>query len=138
MDTGSSVSLVREDINTKIVDQQKFTKKCNILSEISKSRVLTKGTFEHDLVIDEDRYSLTWYVVPTSKLRSCDRHRHFGTSFLKVYRRWWCRVPQIGARKLSRPSLEAKGSIQEIKSENQRTYNKGNASFQVNQILYIG
>ncbi|GFS68338.1 peptidase A2 domain-containing protein [Nephila pilipes] len=54
IDTGSSVSLIREDVSTKIVDQQKFTKKCSILSGIGKSHVLTKGTFKHDLVIDED------------------------------------------------------------------------------------
>ncbi|GFT13725.1 retrovirus-related Pol polyprotein from transposon 17.6 [Nephila pilipes] len=66
--TGSSVSLIREDVSTKIVDQQKFSKKCNILSGIGKSYVLTKGTFKHDLVIDEDYYSLTWHVVPTKHL----------------------------------------------------------------------
>ncbi|GFU27645.1 peptidase A2 domain-containing protein [Nephila pilipes] len=68
IDTGSSVSRIREDVSTKIVDQQKFTKKCNILSGIGKSYALTKGTFKHDLVVDEDRYSLTWHVVPTKHL----------------------------------------------------------------------
>ncbi|GFU12309.1 peptidase A2 domain-containing protein, partial [Nephila pilipes] len=65
IDTGSSVSRIREDLSMKIVDQQKFTKKCNILSGIDKSHVLT---FKQDLVIDEDHYSLTWYVVPTKHL----------------------------------------------------------------------
>ncbi|GFT83396.1 transposon Tf2-9 polyprotein [Nephila pilipes] len=59
IDTGSSVSLIREDVSTKIVDQQKFTKKFNILYGIGKSHVLMNGTFKYDLVIDEDRYSLT-------------------------------------------------------------------------------
>ncbi|GFT74765.1 homeotic protein female sterile [Nephila pilipes] len=68
MDTVSSVSLIREDVNTKIVDQQKFSKRCIVLSGIGKSHVLTKGSFEHDLFTDEDRYSLTWYVVPTKHL----------------------------------------------------------------------
>ncbi|GFT44979.1 peptidase A2 domain-containing protein [Nephila pilipes] len=68
IDTESSVSLIREDLSTKTVDQQKFSKKCNILFRIGKSQVLTKGTFKHDLVIDKDRYSLTWYVVSTKHL----------------------------------------------------------------------
>ncbi|GFS82660.1 uncharacterized protein NPIL_700711 [Nephila pilipes] len=68
IDTGSSVSLIFEDVSTKIVDQQKFSKKCNILSGIGKSHVLTKDSFEYNFIIDEDRYSLTWYVVPTKLL----------------------------------------------------------------------
>ncbi|GFU30082.1 hypothetical protein NPIL_656271, partial [Nephila pilipes] len=59
IDTGSSVSRIHEDVSTTIVDQQKFSKKCNILPGIGKSHVLTKGTIKHDLVLDEDRYSLT-------------------------------------------------------------------------------
>ncbi|GFS85206.1 homeotic protein female sterile [Nephila pilipes] len=68
IDTGSSVSLIREDVSTKNVDQQKFSKKCNILSGKGKSHVFTKGTFKYDLVIDEDYYSLTWHVVQTKQL----------------------------------------------------------------------
>ncbi|GFS74126.1 hypothetical protein NPIL_324091 [Nephila pilipes] len=34
IDAGSSVSLIREDVSTKTVDQQKFSKKCNILSPL--------------------------------------------------------------------------------------------------------
>ncbi|GFT83673.1 hypothetical protein NPIL_444571 [Nephila pilipes] len=37
IDTGSSVNLIHEDVNIKIVDQQMFFKKCNILSGIGKS-----------------------------------------------------------------------------------------------------
>ncbi|GFS42734.1 transposon Tf2-6 polyprotein [Nephila pilipes] len=68
MDTGISVSLIREDVSTKIVDQQKFSKKCIVLSGIGKSQVFTKGSFEHNFNIDEDHYSLTWHVVLTEHL----------------------------------------------------------------------
>ncbi|GFT94435.1 transposon Tf2-9 polyprotein [Nephila pilipes] len=68
MDTGSSVSLIREDLSTKIADQQKFSMKCIVLTGIGKSQVLTKGSFEHNFIIDEDHYSLTWHVVPTEHL----------------------------------------------------------------------
>ncbi|GFS39095.1 homeotic protein female sterile [Nephila pilipes] len=68
MDTGSSVSLIQEDVSTKIVDQPKFSKKCIVLLGIGKSQVLTKGSFEHDFVTDEDHYSLTLHVVPTEHL----------------------------------------------------------------------
>ncbi|GFU20763.1 peptidase A2 domain-containing protein [Nephila pilipes] len=68
IDTGSSISFISEDVSIKIVDQQKFTKKCNFLSVIGKSHVLTKGTFKYDLVINEDLYYFTSYVVPTKHL----------------------------------------------------------------------
>ncbi|GFT89122.1 peptidase A2 domain-containing protein [Nephila pilipes] len=70
IDTGSSVtsSLIREDVSTKIVDQQKFYKKCIILSGIGKSQVFTKCSFEHNFIIYEDHYSLTWHIVPTEHL----------------------------------------------------------------------
>ncbi|GFS91362.1 homeotic protein female sterile [Nephila pilipes] len=68
IDTGSLVSLIREEVSTKIVEQQKFSKKCNILFGISKSQVLTKGSFEHNFIIDEDHYSLTWHDVSNEHL----------------------------------------------------------------------
>ncbi|GFU08079.1 transposon Tf2-9 polyprotein [Nephila pilipes] len=68
MDTGSSVSLILEDVSTKIVGQQKFPKKCIVLSGIGKSQVLTKSSFEHNFIIDKDHYFLTWHVVPTEYL----------------------------------------------------------------------
>ncbi|GFT95020.1 uncharacterized protein NPIL_354051, partial [Nephila pilipes] len=68
MDTGSSISLILEDLSTKIVDQQRFSKKCIVLSGIGKSQVLMKGSFEHNFIIDEDHYSLTGHVVPIKHL----------------------------------------------------------------------
>ncbi|GFS94140.1 transposon Tf2-8 polyprotein, partial [Nephila pilipes] len=95
IDTSSSVSLIREAVSMKIVNQQKLSKKYNVPSGIGESHVLTKDSFEHDLVLDKYPYSLTWYVVPTKQLnRSCHRHRRFITSFFKVHRRWY-KVAQI-------------------------------------------
>ncbi|GFT49329.1 transposon Tf2-9 polyprotein [Nephila pilipes] len=68
MGTGSSVSLILEDASTKIVDQQKFSKKCIVVSGIGKSQMLKKGSFEHNFIIDEDNYSLTWHVVSIEHL----------------------------------------------------------------------
>ncbi|GFT61077.1 hypothetical protein NPIL_148541, partial [Nephila pilipes] len=34
MDTGNSVSLIRKDVCTKVVDQQKFSKKCIVITGI--------------------------------------------------------------------------------------------------------
>ncbi|GFT55281.1 transposon Tf2-6 polyprotein [Nephila pilipes] len=129
IDTGSSGSLIREVVSTKIVDKEKFSKKCNILSGIGKPHVLMKGTFKHNLVIDEDRYSLTWHVVPT-------KHLYFeaiiGTDILEQA---YLKFTEGGVEfykykggnyqdKNESIRPEAIGSIQEIKSENQRTYNK--------------
>ncbi|GFT28031.1 transposon Tf2-6 polyprotein [Nephila pilipes] len=50
IDTGSLISLIHEDVSKKIVDQQKFSKKCIVLSGIGKSQMLKKGSFEHDLI----------------------------------------------------------------------------------------
>ncbi|GFS53275.1 peptidase A2 domain-containing protein [Nephila pilipes] len=128
-DTCSSVSLIREDVSTKIVDHHKFSKKFNNLSGKGKSQVFTKGTFKHDLVIDEDRYSLTWYVVLIKHLnfeaiigrdileQASLMFTEEGVEFFKYEGK------NYQDQKVSiRP--EAKGSIEEIKSENYRTYNK--------------
>ncbi|GFT09867.1 peptidase A2 domain-containing protein [Nephila pilipes] len=129
IDTGSSVSLLREDVSTKIVDQQKFSKKYNILSEIGKSHVLTKCTFKHDLVTDEDCYSLTWHVART-------KHPNFVAIIVTdILEQASLKFTEDGVefhkfkgknyqdhKESIRP--EAKVGIQEIKSENHRTYNK--------------
>ncbi|GFT72206.1 transposon Tf2-9 polyprotein [Nephila pilipes] len=129
IDTGSSVSFICENVSTKIVDQQKFSNKYNILSGIGKSNVLTKGSFKHDLVIDEDCYSLTWYVVPTKHLNF---EAIIGTDILEQAS---LKLTEEGVefhkyegknyqdqKESIRP--EAKGSIQEIKPKKQRTYKK--------------
>ncbi|GFT14375.1 hypothetical protein NPIL_134051 [Nephila pilipes] len=79
-DTGCSVSLIHEDASTKIADKQKFSKKCNFLSGIGKSQVLTKGSFEHDFAKDDFRQ-----VNQAIKFLSQQWYRYFGTSFFKVH-----------------------------------------------------
>ncbi|GFU07900.1 retrovirus-related Pol polyprotein from transposon 17.6, partial [Nephila pilipes] len=129
IDTGSSVSLIREDVSAKIVDQQKFSKKCNILSGKGILHVFTKGTFKHDLVIDENHYSITWYVVPTKHLYfeaiiSTDILEQASLKFTEEgveFHKYEGKNYQDQKESI-RP--EAKGSIQDIQSENQRTYIK--------------
>ncbi|GFT66520.1 hypothetical protein NPIL_683821 [Nephila pilipes] len=39
-------------------------KTISTLINTGNSQILTKGSFEHDFVIDEDRYPLTWHALP--------------------------------------------------------------------------
>ncbi|GFW18022.1 transposon Ty3-G Gag-Pol polyprotein [Trichonephila clavipes] len=68
--TGSTVSLIREDVSTKIVDHSRLSKISTVLYSLGQTEVITKGSlsFEHDFVLDKDQYSLTWHVVPTKQL----------------------------------------------------------------------
>ncbi|GFT41606.1 transposon Ty3-G Gag-Pol polyprotein [Trichonephila clavipes] len=68
IDTGSTVSLIREDISTKIVDNSRLSKTNTVLYGLGQTEVITKGSFEYDFVLNKDQYSLTWYVVPTKQL----------------------------------------------------------------------
>ncbi|GFU00359.1 transposon Ty3-I Gag-Pol polyprotein [Trichonephila clavipes] len=68
IDTGSTVSLIREDVSTKIVDHSRLSKINTVLYGLGQTEVITKGSFEYDFVLDEDQYSLTWHVVPTKQL----------------------------------------------------------------------
>ncbi|GFU70148.1 homeotic protein female sterile [Trichonephila clavipes] len=67
-DTGSTVSLIREDISTQIVDHSRLYKINTVLYGLGQTEVRTKGSFEYDFVLDKDQYSLTWHVVPTKQL----------------------------------------------------------------------
>ncbi|GFY20710.1 transposon Ty3-G Gag-Pol polyprotein [Trichonephila clavipes] len=66
--TGSAVSLIREDVSTKIVDHSRISKINTVLHGLGQTEVITKGSFEYDFVLDKDQYSLTWHVVPTKQL----------------------------------------------------------------------
>ncbi|GFX51821.1 transposon Tf2-8 polyprotein [Trichonephila clavipes] len=68
IDTGSTVSLIREDVSTKIVDYSRLSKINTMLYGLGQTEVITKGSFEYDFVLDKDQYSLTWHVVPTKQL----------------------------------------------------------------------
>ncbi|GFT68545.1 homeotic protein female sterile [Trichonephila clavipes] len=68
IDTGSTVSLIREDVSSKIVDHSRLSKINTVLYGLGKTGVITKGSFEYDFVLDKDQYSLTGHVVPTKQL----------------------------------------------------------------------
>ncbi|GFX97951.1 transposon Tf2-9 polyprotein [Trichonephila clavipes] len=68
IDTGSTVSLIREDVSSKIVDRSRLSKINTALYGLGQTEVITKGSFEYDFVLDKDQYSLTGHVVPTKQL----------------------------------------------------------------------
>ncbi|GFX13788.1 homeotic protein female sterile [Trichonephila clavipes] len=68
IDTGSTVSLIREDVSLKIVDHSRLSKINTVLYGLGQTEVITKGSFEYDFVLDKDQYSLKWHVVPTKQL----------------------------------------------------------------------
>ncbi|GFS72814.1 RVP domain-containing protein [Trichonephila clavipes] len=68
IDTGSTVSLIREDVSTNNVDHSRLSKINTVLFGLGQTEVITKGSFEYDFVLDKDQYSLTWHVVQTKQL----------------------------------------------------------------------
>ncbi|GFW04057.1 RVP domain-containing protein [Trichonephila clavipes] len=68
IDTGSTASLIREDVSTKIVDHSRLSKINTVLYGLGQTEVIAKGSFEYDFVLDKDQYSLTWHVVPIKQL----------------------------------------------------------------------
>ncbi|KAF8790426.1 hypothetical protein HNY73_005448 [Argiope bruennichi] len=68
IDTGSSVTFLREDISKQIIKPSELSRETIILSGLGKSQVKTKGSFRQDIELDEEKYSLIWHVVPTSYL----------------------------------------------------------------------
>ncbi|GFY35083.1 retrovirus-related Pol polyprotein from transposon 412 [Trichonephila clavipes] len=69
IDSGSTVSLLRENTSRRIMDPTKLSKNKMLLTGIGEAQVTTIGSFEHELKIDDENYSLTWHVVPTDKLK---------------------------------------------------------------------
>ncbi|GFW97132.1 RVP domain-containing protein [Trichonephila clavipes] len=63
-----TVSLIREDISTKIVGHSRLSKINTVLYGLGQTEVITKDFFEYDFVLDKDQYSLAWHVVPTKQL----------------------------------------------------------------------
>ncbi|GFT93321.1 retrovirus-related Pol polyprotein from transposon 17.6 [Trichonephila clavipes] len=68
IDSGSTVSLLRENTSRRIMDPTKLSKNKMLLTGIGEAQVTTIGPFEHEFEIDEN-YSLTWHVVPADKLK---------------------------------------------------------------------
>lgn len=68
IDTGSSVTLIREDASRRIIRPSDLSKETIVLSGLGKSQVETKGSFKQEIELDGQKYSLTWHVVPTPYL----------------------------------------------------------------------
>ncbi|GFX44877.1 retrovirus-related Pol polyprotein from transposon 17.6 [Trichonephila clavipes] len=69
IDSGSTVSLLRENTSRRIMDPTKLSKNKMLLTGIGEAQVTTIGSFEHELEIDNENYSLTWHVVAADKLK---------------------------------------------------------------------
>ncbi|GFV77350.1 uncharacterized protein TNCV_2406691 [Trichonephila clavipes] len=69
IDSGSTISLLREKTSRRIMDPTKLSKNKMLLTGIGDVQVTTIGSFEHEFEIDNENYSLTWHVVPTDKLK---------------------------------------------------------------------
>ncbi|GBM96973.1 Retrovirus-related Pol polyprotein from transposon 17.6, partial [Araneus ventricosus] len=68
IDTGSSVTLIREDVSKGIIEQSKLSRDIVVLSGLGKYEVKTKGSFQREIELDGEKYSVTWHVVPTPYL----------------------------------------------------------------------
>ncbi|GFW52084.1 hypothetical protein TNCV_2819531 [Trichonephila clavipes] len=68
VDSGSSVSLIREDVSKGIIEPSKLSKDISVLIGLGKYEVKTKGSFQRKIELDGEEYSLTWHVVPTPSL----------------------------------------------------------------------
>ncbi|GFS61905.1 retrovirus-related Pol polyprotein from transposon 412 [Trichonephila clavipes] len=69
IDSGSTVSLLRENTSRRIMDPTKLSRNKMLLKGIGEAQVTTIGCFEHEFKIDDENYSLTWHVVPADKLK---------------------------------------------------------------------
>ncbi|GFW52561.1 retrovirus-related Pol polyprotein from transposon 17.6 [Trichonephila clavipes] len=69
IDSGSTVSLLRENTSRRIMDPTKLSKNKMLLTGIGEAQVTTIGSFEHEFKIEDENYSLTWHVVPADKLK---------------------------------------------------------------------
>ncbi|GFV15653.1 retrovirus-related Pol polyprotein from transposon 17.6 [Trichonephila clavipes] len=68
IDSGSSVSLIREDVSKGIIEPSKLSKDISVLIGLGKYEVKTKGSFQRKIELDGEEYSLTWHAVPTPSL----------------------------------------------------------------------
>ncbi|GFY00880.1 uncharacterized protein TNCV_4528991, partial [Trichonephila clavipes] len=69
IDSGSTVSLLRENTSRRIMDPTKLSKNKMLLTGIGEAQVTTIGSFEHKFKIDDENYSLTWHVITIDKLK---------------------------------------------------------------------
>ncbi|GFX68927.1 retrovirus-related Pol polyprotein from transposon 17.6 [Trichonephila clavipes] len=59
IDSGSSVSLIREDVSKGIIEPSKLSKDITVLIGLGKYEVKTKGSFQRKIELDGEEYSLT-------------------------------------------------------------------------------
>ncbi|GFV53796.1 transposon Tf2-6 polyprotein [Trichonephila clavipes] len=88
IDSGSTVSFLRENTSRRIMDPTKLSKNKMLLTGIGEAQVTTIGSFEHEFEIDNENYSLTWHAVPADKLKfeavfGSDLLEHASISFTK-------------------------------------------------------
>ncbi|GFX07943.1 hypothetical protein TNCV_4162121 [Trichonephila clavipes] len=65
IDTGSTVSLIREDVSSKIVDHSRQSKINTVLYGLGQTE---KGSFEYDFVLDKDQRGM-WCQPNSSVLK---------------------------------------------------------------------
>ncbi|GFY01008.1 transposon Tf2-9 polyprotein [Trichonephila clavipes] len=68
IDSGSSVSLILEDVSKGIIEPSRLSKDIAVLFRLGKYEVRTKGSFQRKIKLDGEECSLTWHVVPTPSL----------------------------------------------------------------------
>ncbi|GFV66587.1 transposon Tf2-9 polyprotein [Trichonephila clavipes] len=68
IDSGSSVSLFREDVSKGIIELSRLSKDIAVLFGLGKYEVRTKESFQRKIELDGEEYSLTWHAVPTPSL----------------------------------------------------------------------
>ncbi|GFS67516.1 peptidase A2 domain-containing protein [Trichonephila clavipes] len=59
VDSGSSVSLIREDVSKGIIEPSKLSKDISVMIGLGKCEVKTKGSFQRKIELDGEEYSLT-------------------------------------------------------------------------------
>ncbi|GFV05777.1 transposon Tf2-9 polyprotein [Trichonephila clavipes] len=69
VDSGSSVSFIREDICQEIIESSELSKDIVVLSGLGKNEIKTKGSFQQKIELDGEEYPLTWHIVPTLYLK---------------------------------------------------------------------
>ncbi|GFU93012.1 uncharacterized protein TNCV_2081581 [Trichonephila clavipes] len=69
IDSGSTVSLIRENTSRRIMDPTKLSKNKMLLTSIGKVQVTTIGSLEHEFEMDNENYSLIWHAVPADKFK---------------------------------------------------------------------
>ncbi|GFT19086.1 peptidase A2 domain-containing protein [Trichonephila clavipes] len=68
VDSGSSVSLIREDVSKRNNRTFETLERHFSIDRTGEVRSQNKGSFQRKIELDGEEYSLTWHVVPTPSL----------------------------------------------------------------------